>query len=268
LPETATEEQYELVRRELGLDRPLAIQYIIWLGKVVQADFGTSIRANVPVRDLIAERLPYSVKLAAVAISFAMLLGMGLGMVAALRKDSGIDTVAKVIAFLGMATPHFWLGIMLILVFSVWLGWLPTSGVGSPLHYLLPGFTLGWGTVSAGILRLTRSAMLDVLDAEYIKLARIKGVSESRVILIHSLRNALIPVLTFAGIYFALLIGVAVVVETVFTWPGIGRLAYEALMWRDFPVIQGVMLVIAAIVMGVNLVVDILYAYIDPRIRY
>lgn len=268
LPPEASPEQYELVGRELGLDKPLPVQYFIWLGKVLQGDFGQSIRVMVPVRDLMAQRLPNSAKLAVVAIFFAILLSVPLGIIAAVKKDSAIDTIAKIAAFVGMGTPHFFLGIVLILVFSVWLRWLPITGMDTPLHYLMPGFTLGSGTVSAGIMRLMRSSMLDVMGTEYIKLARIKGIPERRIILLHALRNALIPVITFAGVYFALLIGMSVVVETVFAWPGIGRLAYEAVIWRDFPLIQGVVLLIAAIVMMVNLVVDILYAYIDPRIRY
>lgn len=268
LPPEASPEQYELVGRELGLDKPLPVQYFIWLGKVLQGDFGQSIRVMVPVRDLMAQRLPNSAKLAVVAIFFAILLSIPLGIIAAVKKDSAIDTIAKIAAFVGMGTPHFFLGIVLILFFSVWLRWLPITGMDTPLHYLMPGFTLGSGTVSAGIMRLMRSSMLDVMGTEYIKLARIKGIPERRIILLHALRNALIPVITFAGVYFALLIGMAVVVETVFAWPGIGRLAYEAVIWRDFPLIQGVVLLIAAIVMMVNLVVDILYAYIDPRIRY
>lgn len=268
LPLEATQEQYELVRRELGLDKPLAVQYVIWLGKVIQGDFGDSIRTKTSVMGLIAQQLPNSVTLGAVALGFALLLAMPLGIIAAIRKDTGIDTVAKVVALAGLSVPSFWLGIVLILVFSVWFGWLPTSGMGSPLHYIMPAFTLGFATVAGGAMRLMRSSMLEVLDTEYTKLARIKGVPEHRVILLHALRNAIIPVLTFAGVWVAPLIGMAVVVETVFTWPGIGRLAYCALVWRDFPLTQGVILVIAAIVMLVNLIVDILYAYIDPRIRY
>lgn len=266
--EDASEEHRDAMRRELGLDKPLPVQYVVWVGNLLHGDLGTSLRVKVPVGELVAQRLPNTLKLAVVAFGFAVFLAMPLGIIAALKKDTVMDTAVKLFAFLGMAMPHFWLGIMLILVFSVWLGWLPTSGMGTPLHYVMPAVVLGWSFVTAGILRLTRSSMLDVLDAEYIKLARIKGASERRVIMLHALRNALIPVTTFVGMYFALFMSGSVVVETVFRWPGIGRLAYEALMWRDFPLLQGVVLVIAAIVMVVNLVVDVSYAYIDPRVRY
>lgn len=267
LPVEASKEQYELVQRELGLDKPLPTQYIVWLSNLARGDFGKSIRSGVPVWDLIIERLPNSIKLATAGIVFAILLGMPLGVIAALKKDSGIDLVAQAVAFTGMSLPSFWLGIMLIILFSAWLHWLPASGMGGPLNYLMPSVTLGWG-IAAGIARLMRSSLLAVLDTEYIKLARIKGVSETRLILLHGLRNAVIPTVTFTGIYFGILIGMAVVVETVFGWPGIGRLAYDAVMSRDFPLIQGIILIIAGVMMAISLAIDILYAYIDPRIRY
>jgi peptide/nickel transport system permease protein len=178
-----------------------------------------------------------------------------------------LDSAARLLGVLGMATPSFWLGIVLILVFAVRLQVLPAAGVGGPKHYVLPAFTLGWA-LSAGIMRLLRSSMLEILDADYVKFARIKGVPERAVVWKHAMRNALIPVVTFGGYYVALLIGAAVVTETVFAWPGVARLAYEAVLWRDFPVIQGVVLMIATLVLIVNLIVDILYAYLDPRIRY
>lgn len=263
-----TEADYELQRRALGLDQPLPIQYVTWLAKMAQGDFGESFRAGVPIRELIGQRLPNTLKLAVVTLGFATLLALPLGIIAALKKDSSIDTAAKIVAFFGMAIPNFWLGIMLILIFSVRLGWVPTSGMGGPLHYLMPAFTLGFSFVAAGMMRLTRSSMLEVLDAEYMKLVRIKGVSERRAILLHALRNALIPVVTYAGLYFALFMSGSIVVETVFRWPGIGRLAYEATMWRDFPLLQGIVVVVAGITVIVHLMVDIVYAYIDPRIRY
>lgn len=267
LGEQATEAQYRMTRQALGLDKPLAIQYAIYISNVVRGDLGTSLKTKYPVGQLILERLPNSAKLAGVSMAFALLLAIPLGMIAAVRKDTGWDTLAKVVAFLGQATPNFWLGIMLIMLFAVWLRWLPTSGMGGPLHYLMPAFTLGTALV-AGIARLLRSSMLEVLDTDYVKLARLKGISERRVVWVHALRNALIPVVTFGSIYFALLAGGAVVTETVFNWPGIGRLAYDALRWRDFPLIQGVVLTIAAVIVVVNLMVDVLYAYIDPKIRY
>jgi ABC-type dipeptide/oligopeptide/nickel transport system permease component len=264
----ATQEQREEMRRELGLDRPLHIQYVTWLGNVMQGDLGESIKVRRPVGALIAERLPNSVKLAAVAMGLALLISLPLGILAAVKKGSWLDTFAKLVAVFGLAAPSFWVGIMLIILFSVHLGWLPTSGMGSPLSYVMPAFTLGASTITAGMIRLMRSSMLEVLDTEYMKLARIKGMSEVRAVFVHALRNALIPLLTLFGMYFALLVGTAVVVETVFAWPGLGRLAFDALTWKDFPLIQGILLLVAALMLAANLIVDVLCAYIDPRIRY
>lgn len=267
LPVEARAEDFEILRHELGLDKPLYLQYVDYISNLAHGDFGKSLRAKRPVSDLIWQRLPNSVSLAGVSMFFAMLLAMPLGVIAAVKKGSGWDTLAKIVGFLGQAMPNFWLGGMLILIFAVTFQILPTSGMGTPWHFIMPGITIGWFSV-AGMLRLLRSSMLEVLDSEYVKLARSKGVSERRVIWIHALRNALIPVVTFAGFQFSIVIGAAIVVETVFTWPGIGRLAYEAVMWRDFPLMQGVMLVVAAIVILCDLVVDVTYAFIDPRIRY
>jgi len=267
LPMVATDEDYANARRYLGLDRPLHLQYLKFVTNAVTGDFGTSLRARRPVIDLIKERLPNSLKLAAFAMTVSLLLAFPLGVMAAVKKDTGVDRIAQVIAVLGQSLPTFWVGIVLIEVVAGRLQWLPAAGTGGLAHYLLPGFTLGWFVV-AGMMRLLRSGMLDVLDAEYVKMARIKGVSERWVIWQHALKNALIPVVTFAGIYFAILVTTAIVVETVFAWPGIGRLAYEAITSRDFPVIQAVVLLTAVIVAAVNLLVDCLYAFIDPRIRY
>jgi len=267
LPMVATDEDYANARRYLGLDRPLHLQYLKFVTNAVTGDFGTSLRARRPVIDLIKERLPNSLKLAAFAMTVSLLLAFPLGVMAAVKKDTGVDRIAQVIAVLGQSLPTFWVGIVLIEVVAGRLQWLPAAGTGGLAHYLLPGFTLGWFVV-AGMMRLLRSGMLDVLDAEYVKMARIKGVTERWVIWQHALKNALIPVVTFAGIYFAILVTTAIVVETVFAWPGIGRLAYEAITSRDFPVIQAVVLLTAVIVAAVNLLVDCLYAFIDPRIRY
>ncbi len=267
LPMVATDEDYANARRYLGLDQPLHLQYLKFVAHAVTGDFGTSLRARRPVIDLIKERLPNSLKLAAFSMALSLLLAFPLGVVAAVKKDTGVDRMAQVIAVLGQSLPTFWVGIVLIEVVAGRLQWLPAGGTGSLAHYLLPGFTLGWFVV-AGMMRLLRSGMLDVLDAEYVKMARVKGVAERWVIWKHALKNALIPVVTFAGIYFAILVTTAIVVETVFAWPGIGRLAYEAITSRDFPVIQAVVLLTAVIVAAVNLCVDCLYAVIDPRIRY
>jgi ABC-type dipeptide/oligopeptide/nickel transport system permease component len=232
----------------------------------IQGDFGRSIKGQVPVLDLIKERLPNSIRLALVSLLITVVLAFPLGVIAAVKKGTAIDTLANLIAVLGQSLPQFWVGIVLIQVFAVHLRWLPVAGNSSLRHYILPGFTLGWFLV-AGIMRLLRSSMLDVLDSEFVKLARIKGVSGWAVVWKHALKNAVMPVLTFAAIYLAILITGAILVETVFAWPGIGQLIYQGIVYRDFPVIQAVVLLTAVIVVSVNFVVDITYGYLDPRIR-
>jgi peptide/nickel transport system permease protein len=267
LPMSATEEDYANARAYLGLDRPYVTQYFSFVGKAVTGDFGTSLRARRPVIELIEERLPNSLRLAAFAMAVSLAMAFPLGVMAAVKKGSGVDRTAQVIAVLGQSLPTFWVAIVLVEFVAGRLQWLPAGGITGFSSYLLPGFTLGWFVV-AGMMRLLRSGMLEVLDSEYVKLARVKGVVERRVVWVHALKNALIPVVTFAGIYFAILVTTAIVVETVFAWPGLGRLAYEGITSRDFPVIQAVVLTTAAIVAAVNLCVDCLYALIDPRIRY
>lgn len=267
LPLGATEEDFANARRYLGLDRPIYVQFAKFAGNALVGDFGTSLRARRPVNDLLYERLPNSLKLAAFSMTVTVLFAFPLGVLAAVRKDTVFDTGAKVVATLGQALPTFWVGIVLIEVVGGRLQWLPAGGTGGVANYLMPGFTLGL-FVLAGMMRLIRSSLLDVLDTDFVRTARAKGVSERSVIWGHALRNALIPVLTFAGVYFAILVTTAIVVETVFAWPGMGRLAYEAITARDFPVIQAVVLVTAVVVVVVNLAVDVLYVYIDPRIRY
>ena len=265
LPMVATEEDVANARRYLGLDRPFYVQYLTFVGRATTGDFGTSIRSRRPVVDLLRERLPNSLALAAFSMAVSLLVAFPLGVLAAVRRGTALDSGAKVLATLGQSLPTFWVGIVLIEVVAGRLQWLPAGGSGSLAHYILPGFTLGWFVV-AGLMRLLRSAMLEVLDAEYVTTARAKGAPEVSVVWRHALRNALIPVVTFAGVYFAILVTSAIVVETVFAWPGMGRLAYEAITGRDFPVIQAVVLVTAAIVVTVNFAVDLLYAVIDPRI--
>jgi peptide/nickel transport system permease protein len=266
LPMGATEEDYANARAYLGLDRPYLEQYLSFVGRAVTGDFGTSIRARRPVSELLVERLPNSFKLAAFAMTVSIAMAFPLGVMAAVKKDTAIDRAAQVISILGQSLPTFWLAIVLVEFIAGRLQWLPAVGDETFASYVLPGFTLGWFVV-AGMMRLLRSGMLEVLDSEYVKLARVKGVIEPRVVWLHALKNALIPVVTFAGIYFSILVTTAIVVETVFAWPGLGRLAYEGITGRDFPVIQAVVLVTAAIVAVVNLGVDCLYAVIDPRIR-
>lgn len=267
LPENATEEDLAHLRRALGLDRPLTVQYWRFLSNAVQGDFGYSIKGRVPVGELIKERLPYSVRLGAASVLITLVIALPLGVLAAVHKGKLLDTVAQIVAVLGQSMPMFWVGIVLIQIFAVQLRLLPSGGTGSLAHYILPAFTLGWWLV-AGIMRLLRSSLLEVLDSEFVKLARIKGLRESRVIWKHALRNALIPVVTFGGIYMAVLITAAILVETVFAWPGVGRLVYESIVFRDFPVVQAIVLMTAAFVIVTSLAVDILYAYLDPRIRY
>lgn len=267
LPMSASEEDYANARRYLGLDRPYLQQYAAFVGRAAVGDFGTSLRARRPVSELLAERLPNSIKLAGFAMTISIALAFPLGVLAAVRKGTGVDRAAQVIAVLGQSLPTFWVAIILVEFVSGRLQWLPAGGIQGFTSYLLPGFTLGWFVV-AGMMRLLRSGMLEVLDSDYVKLARVKGVVERRVVWLHALKNALIPVVTFAGIYFSILVTTAIVVETVFAWPGLGRLAYEAISSRDYPVIQAVVLATAAIVAVVNLGVDCLYAAIDPRIRH
>ena len=267
LPMSASEEDYAYARRYLGLDRPYVEQYFSFVGKAVTGDFGTSLRARRPVSELIRERLPNSLRLALFAMGVSLSVAFPLGVLAAVKKGTWIDRTAQVIAVLGQSLPTFWVAIVLVEFVAGRLQWLPAGGISGFTSYVLPGFTLGWFVV-AGMMRLLRSGMLEVLDSEYVKLARVKGVVERRVVWLHALKNALIPVVTFAGIYFAILVTTAIVVETVFAWPGLGRLAYEGISSRDFPVIQAVVLTTAAIVAAVNLGVDLLYAVIDPRIRH
>jgi peptide/nickel transport system permease protein len=267
LPMSATQEDYDNARRYLGLDRPYIEQYLSFVGRAVTGDLGTSIRARRPVMELIKERLPNSIRLALFAMGVSLAIALPLGVMAAVKKGTGVDRAAQIVAVLGQSLPTFWVAIVLVEFVAGRLQWLPAGGADGLASYVLPGFTLGWFVV-AGMMRLLRSGMLEVLDSEYVKLARLKGVVEARVVWVHALKNALIPVVTFAGIYFAILVTTAIVVETVFAWPGLGRLAYDGITSRDFPVIQAVVLTTALIVAVVNLGVDCLYAFIDPRIRY
>jgi len=267
LSENATKEDYEHMRAVLGLDKPMHVQYGIFIVKAVRGDFGESIRTRRPVLDSIKEALPNSMKLVAVSMFIALALSLPLGVMAAVKKGTYIDTSARVLAGLGQSLPTFWVGLMMMQIFVVILKVLPASGMGSWKHYLMPASCLGI-FLMAGIVRLLRSSMLEVLDSEYIRMARIKGVSERIVIWKHALRNSLLSVLSFGGMYIAILITGAILIETVFAWPGFGRLSYGAIVGQDFPLIQGAVLTAGAVVMVSNLITDILYAYLDPRIRY
>jgi ABC-type dipeptide/oligopeptide/nickel transport system permease component len=266
LPEDATAEDRAALIQTLGLDGSILDQYAIFVGKAIHGDLGMSIRMKQPASEAFFDRLPNTLVLIPWAILLGMMLGIPLGVVAALNRGGMLDRAAGTVAVLGVAMPSFWLGVLLIFVFSVELGWLPSGRMGGPSHYVLPVITLGTFLV-AGFMRITRSAMLEVMESEFVKLARIKGLSEAVVIWKHCLRNALIPVLTLWGVFVGNLITGAIVTETVFAWPGIGRLTYEAVIYRDFPLLQAVIILKSILILSINLGVDILYAYVDPRIR-
>jgi len=267
LPEDAGRDDREHLLKALGLDRPVHEQLGRFLTGALTGDLGMSIRYRKPAVEVFFERLPNTLTLVPIALVGAVIVAIPLGLLAAVYRGTIIDRVSGAIAVIGIATPAFWLGIVLIYIFSIQLGWLPSARMGGPAHYVLPTITLGAFLV-AGMMRLVRSSVLEVLDSEFVKLARIKGLSQTVVIWKHCLRNALIPVVTLFGVLFALLVTGAIVTETVFAWPGVGRLTYEAVIFRDYPLLQAVILMKAIIVLGVNLCVDILYAYLDPRVRY
>lgn len=267
LPDDATEEQIQSFVREWGLDRPVWEQYLTFLGNALQGNFGTSLKwPGENAMGFVLDRLPATLQLGGLAILISVVIALPLGIAAAVYKDSAIDRGAQIFALLGQSMPNFWLGIVLIWVFSVWLGWLPTSGMGGFAHIVLPAIAIAWFQISA-LARLTRSAMLEVLDAEYIKLARIKGVPEWIVIWKHALRNAAIVPLTYFGILAASILTGSVVIETVFSWPGMGWVAIEAIRGRDFPVVQAVIIAYAIIYMISNLFVDLLFVLVSPGAR-
>jgi ABC-type dipeptide/oligopeptide/nickel transport system permease component len=263
----ASKADLEQIRTQLGLDRPIWVQYGTFVSSLLRGDFGQSFYYRMPVLELYLSRLPNSLLLAGAAMTFSLLIGIPTGIIAAVRVNQWWDSAGKIFALLGLSLPSFWVGLVMILFFSVYLGWLPSSGSGTVLHLLMPAFALGW-YFAAAHMRLTRSSMLEVLGSEYVKLARIKGLPEALVIGKHAFKNALIPVLTLAGINLVIMVNVAVVVETVFAWPGIGRLLFEGISFRDFPVVQATVLLGGTMIVFVNLLVDVLYAVIDPRIRY
>jgi peptide/nickel transport system permease protein len=263
----ATQRDQEILTHHLGLDKPLPVQYVIYVANIVVGDFGNSIISRRPVVEHIWERVPATVELGFVAMFLSVLIGVPLGMYSAVRRGGMMDSGARVFAVLGQSMPAFWLGLMLILFFGVVLGVLPAGGRGTVWHLILPAFTLGYFT-SAAILRLTRSAMLEVLGSDYIKFARLKGLHEQVVLWKHGLRNALLPVVTFAVLLFVQFLGGAVVTETVFAWPGLGRLILESITTRDYPIVQAGVLVLSALYLTGNLCVDLLYSYLNPKIRH
>jgi peptide/nickel transport system permease protein len=263
----ASKEDMEAVRVQLGLDRPIWVQYGQFASSLLRGDFGHSFYYRTPVLELYMSRFPHSLVLALAAMAFSLIVGIPSGIIAAVRVNRWWDSAGKIFALLGLSLPSFWVGLVMILFFSVYLGWLPSSGSGSVAHVIMPAFALGW-YFAAAHMRLTRSAMLEVLGSEYVKLARLKGLPEALVIAKHAFKNALIPVLTLAGINLVIMVNVAVVVETVFAWPGVGRLLFEGISFRDFPVVQATVLINGAMVVVVSFLVDVLYAVIDPRIRF
>jgi peptide/nickel transport system permease protein len=263
----ASQEDIELIRHQLGLDRPIHVQYAFFLSRLARFDLGRSARTQNPVTQEIWARLPNTVLLAVVAITLACLFGIPAGIISAVRPYTWIDYVVTSAAIFGISMPVFWLGLMLVVVFSITLQWLPAGGTGTWKHIILPSFTLA-AFVVAFIARMTRSSMIEVLSQDYTTTARSKGLKEQVVIIKHALKNALIPIITVVGLQFGLLLGGAVLTETVFAWPGLGRLIVDSILGRDYPVIQGAILVFGLLYILVNLVVDLLYAYVDPRIRY
>jgi len=266
-PAEASQADIAAMRAYLGLDRPWPVQYARFLTRALQGDFGQSVRFRRPALDMVLERYGATLELGGLAVVIVIAVALPVGVYAAVRRGRKLDYAARAFAALGQAVPPFWLGLLLVLVFGVILHWLPTSGRGTPLHIILPGITLGWFAV-AGLMRLTRSAMLDVLGTEYVKLARIKGLPERQVIWKHAFKNAALPVVTFAGLVFVALLNGSIIIETVFSWPGVGLLVIEAVDSRDYPIVQTVVLFLSVMYIGVNLLVDVLYAYLNPKIRY
>jgi peptide/nickel transport system permease protein len=266
LPNDATQEQRDALRHDLGLDRPITTQYAIFIKNAVTGDLGKSVYIRSPVTELIRQRFPNTLKLALATVLIFIPLGILLGVLAAVKKNKFPDIMSNIVAVLGQSLPQFWIGIMLILLFSVRLRLLPTSGMGSPKYYVLPVITMGWVLLS-GVARLTRSSMLEVLGSDYIRFLRARGISERSVVLKHALRNSAIPVVTMAAVMFGFALTGSVVVESVFAWPGLGLLAYQSVVRADFPLITGVVLFYGVIFISINLAADVLYSFLDPRIR-
>jgi peptide/nickel transport system permease protein len=263
----ATAQDIALLKQQLGLDQPVPVQYWVFITNAVRGNLGKSLADRGDVAQLIGERLPNSAAIGLPALVLSTVLGMSMGVAAAVKRDTWVDKSIRVVAVLGQSMPAFWVSIMAIFVFSVLLRVLPTSGMGSPDHYVLPIAVLTFFALPMR-MRLMRSSLLEILGTEYVKQARAKGLSEAAVIWRHGVRNALSPQLTSFGLTLAFAITGAVLVETVFSWPGLGLLAYQAMLARDYPLIQGTVLLVAVLTIGANLMVDVLYAYVDPRIRY
>jgi peptide/nickel transport system permease protein len=267
LGERAPQEEVVRLRDALGLDQPWYIQYLQFVGNALRGDLGISYRSKLPVTSEVLSRIPATAELAGCALLFAVALGLTMGIISAVKRNTWIDRVAIVIAMLGSSMPVFWSGLLLIVLFAVNLGWLPASGRGTPFHLIMPSIALGAGA-AALIARITRSSMLESLSQDYVRTARAKGLSENVVVLGHALRNALIPVVTVVGLQIGSLMAGAVLTETVFSWPGIGFLTVQAIGQRDFPVLRATVLMVAAIFALINLLLDVLFVQLDPRIKY
>jgi ABC-type dipeptide/oligopeptide/nickel transport system permease component len=266
MPMDATPEQVAQFRQEMGFNDPIVVQYWRFFKGTLRGDFGQSFRHSQPALELVMERMPATIQLTLAAMVIALLVAIPVGIISAIRRNSLLDHVGMTGALLGQSTPVFWLGIMLILIFSVTLQWFPSSGRGEVQHLVLPAITLGMFTM-ARTARMMRSSMLEVLGQEYMKTAKAKGLNPGTVILKHALKNAAIPVVTIIGMELGTLLGGAVITETIFAWPGVGRLAVQAIYNRDYPVVQAAVFLLASIFVLVNLVVDLLYTYLDPRVK-
>jgi ABC-type dipeptide/oligopeptide/nickel transport system permease component len=266
LPDLTPEAVRVALRAKLGLDQPLIIQYGIFLGNILRGDLGTSFVFSIPVTSLIAQRFPATLLLAASALVVTLVVGIPLGVVAAYQRGGWVDRVARWLAAFGQAAPAFWIGLLMIILFSVRLHWLPSSGIGGVPNLIMPVFVIALGPI-AGLVRLLRSSMIETLDTDYVKFLRLKGLPEGRIVWKHALRNAGLTTLTFVGVLTATLLTGSVVAETVFAWPGIGWLTAQSITAGDFAVIQGVVLVFSIIYIVTNLVVDLLYGLLDPRLR-
>lgn len=264
--EFAPVEVQEQIRQRLGLDRPLYEQYLSYMGGVLTFDFGSSFNGR-PVIDVLLERLPGTASLAFAALLVALVLGLPLGILSAVYRGSGVDIFSRTVALFGQSIPSFWLAIMLVLLFAVILDWFPVAYSRGIESYVLPAIAVGWAAV-AGIARLVRSSMLDVLDSDYVRMARAKGLPSRVVIVKHAFRSAIVPVLTYGGLVIGSFLNGSVVVETVFAWPGLGMLTMDAVTSRDFPVVQGAVIMIAIFFISINLLVDLMYVFLDPRVRY
>jgi len=267
LGESAAASDVDELRTRLGLDRPLPAQYLQFIRGVVQGDFGTSFRYGTPVFQEIAQRLPNTLQLALAAMSVAIVIAIPLGVLGALYRGRAIDQAAMTVSLVGISMPNFWLGPLLAIVFAVGLGWLPVSGIGDWRHLVLPAVTLG-AALAAILARMTRASLIEELRELYVLAARARGLSQTRAVLRHALRNSLIPVVTILGLQFGAVLTGTIITETIFAWPGVGRLLIQAINFRDYPLIQGCILFIASTYVMVNLLVDLAYGWLDPRIRY